>query len=49
MKTVAAAQREVSNRVTASLAQQFGEGDGMTFDGTNENTQTSRFTEKELP
>jgi DNA-binding protein YbaB len=31
MRTVQAAQREVSNRVTASLAQQFGDSDTMDF------------------
>jgi len=31
MKTVAAAQREVSNRVTASLAAQFGDPETMDF------------------
>lgn len=31
MKTVQAAQREVSNRVTASLAQQFGDTETMDF------------------
>jgi DNA-binding protein YbaB len=31
MKTVQAAQREVSNRVTASLAEQFGSSDTMDF------------------
>jgi DNA-binding protein YbaB len=31
MKTVQAAQREVSNRVTASLAQQFGDPETMDF------------------
>jgi hypothetical protein len=31
MKTVAVAQREVSNRVTASLAAQFGDPETMDF------------------